>query len=199
MNIHLGQMHAHSFATDPKHLGFVLARYHFVARMLQGAGSVLEVGCGDMTGAAIVRKAVGAYFGTDRDDSYNPFGNRDFAVHDMLDGPVDKNFDAAFALDVLEHVRAVDEDRFLRNICASINPHGTVIIGMPSLESQPYASELSRRHHVNCKTAQQMRETLGRHFHNVYLFGMQDMTLHVGFDQMCHYRIAVCTGKRSGG
>src|SRR5712672_4184330 len=41
----LGEMHAASFATDPKHLGFVLARYKHVSRWLVGMDRVLEVGC----------------------------------------------------------------------------------------------------------------------------------------------------------
>ena len=192
MNVHLGSMHAASFATDPKHLGFVLARYHFVARMLQGAHSVLEVGCGDGTGAQVVRSSVEYLALIDSD--HNSAGE----WHDMVaDGPYDlMPWDAVYALDVLEHIEPTGEDAFFRNINASLKLRGTVIIGSPSLESQPYASELSRRYHVNCKTGQQMRETLSRHYHNVFMFGMNDSALHTGFDQMCHYRLAVCTGKR---
>lgn len=196
MNVQLGPMHDHSFRTDPKHLGFVLRRYHFVARMLRGCKFVLEVGCGDMTGAPIVRNVVENYIGIDPDPTYGP--HKDCLVHDILDGPVGQgsSFDGVFALDVLEHIEPTDEDKFFRNIIATLKPHGTVIIGAPSLESQPYASELSRRHHVNCKTGQQMCETLNRHFRNVFLFGMNDYALNDGFDQMCHYRIALCTGAR---
>jgi hypothetical protein len=49
-------------------------------------------------------------------------------------------------------------------------PHAKVIIGTPSLESQPHASELSKRHHVNCKTEDGLRETMERHFHSVYMY-----------------------------
>lgn len=197
MNIQLGQMHDHSFRIDPKHLGFVLRRYHFVARMLRGARSVLEIGCGDGTGAQIVRKAVGSYNGIDI-ASYQCVPGHDYAMHNILDGPysVGHQFDAIYALDVLEHIEPTDEYTFFRNVIASLTPHGTVIIGAPSHESQVYASELSRRYHVNCKTAKQMFETLDRHFHNVFLLGLNDYALHDGFDQMCHYRLAICTGQR---
>lgn len=195
MNVHLGQMHAASFETDPKHLGFVLRRYHFVARMLRGAKEVIEIGSGDGTGANIVRPAVGMLVLSDAEPQqhltvkWNP-------VDGKCPGPQLGRFDAAYSLDVLEHVAPTDEDKFFRNIIATLKPHGTVIIGSPSLESQPYASELSRRYHVNCKTGQQMCETLSRHFRNVFLFGMNDYALNDGFDQMCHYRIALCTGAR---
>lgn len=192
MSVQLGAMHSASFATDPKHLGFVLARYHFAARMLAGLHSVLEVGCGDGTGAQIVRGSVHYLALIDADP--NSVGER----HDMVDdGPYDlMPWDAVYALDVLEHIVPADEDVFLGNIVRTLKPHGCVIIGTPSLESQPYASELSRLYHVNCKTEDGLRETLQRHFHNVFLFGMNDATLHTGFGAMCHYRLAVCAGKR---
>jgi hypothetical protein len=31
------------------------------------------------------------------------------------------------------------------------------------------------------------------HFSNVFMFGMNDETLHTGYGPMCHYRLAVCT------
>ena len=39
-----------------------------------------------------------------------------------------------------------------------------------------------------------MRTTLMQHWNHVFLFGMNDETLHTGFGPMCHYRFAVCTG-----
>lgn len=192
MPAQLGDMHAASFATDPKHLGFVLARYKFVSRMLAGCGRVLEVGCGDTTGARLVKPAVGHLVGID----VHRYGSEpciDVVAHDMLDGPFQSTFDAVYALDVLEHVNPDDEDRFLGNIKASLIVAGPLIIGMPSKESQIYASELSKAHHVNCKTEDDLRDTLWRHFRNVFLFGLNDETLHTGYGPMCHYRLAICT------
>ncbi len=79
----------------------------------------------------------------------------------------------------------------MKNICASLKPRGTCIIGMPSLESQVYASPHSKAGHVNCKTEPELRALMLRHFQNVYLFGMNDGVLHVGFGPMCHYRLAI--------
>src|SRR5882672_2353794 len=171
MNVQLGSMHAASFATDPKHLAFVLARYHFVARMLQGQDFVLEVGCGDGTGARIVRAAVNNYVGIDI-ESYVCVPGHDYAMVNILDGPLGdygRKFTAAFALDVLEHIDLIDEDIFFRNINASLEPNGTVIIGTPSAESQIYASELSKLHHCNCKTGEELRSILQKHYRNVFL------------------------------
>jgi hypothetical protein len=70
--------------------------------------------------------------------------------------------------------------------------NGTFIVGMPSLESQVYASEGSKALHVNCKTEQGLRDSLQQYFANVFMFGMNDETLHTGFGALCHYRLAIC-------
>lgn len=197
MNAGLGAMHAASFDSDPKHLGFVLRRYHFVARMLRGARDVLEVGCGDCTGARIVAASVRHLEGCD----IAGYGSLAYGmrrhVHDMVSGPLffdGSTWNAIYALDVLEHIAPANEDAFFTNINASLDRRGTVIIGTPSLESQPYASALSRQQHVNCKTGAQFIDTLRRHYHNVFLLGLNDYALHDGFDQLCHYRLGLCTG-----
>jgi Methyltransferase domain len=192
MNVQLGTTHSVSFVEDPKHLGFVLARYKFVARMLQGKRNVLEVGCGDGTGARVVAPAVHNLVLTDkiaRDHCY---------THDMTEGPFIRfpsfpTWDAIYALDVLEHIRERDEGEFLHNICGCLHDRGVCIIGMPSLESQSFASPSSKALHVNCKTEKGLRTALEHFFFNVFLFGMNDETLHTGYGPMCHYRLAVCT------
>lgn len=187
-------MHAASFAEDPKHLGFVLARYKFVAKMFADMDCVLEVGCGDCTGANLVRSVVPDWSGI---DVHPLVEDRQVFQHDMVkDGPLDCAYDGIYALDVLEHIDPQDEDRFLDNITESLHRDGVLIIGSPSVESQPYASLNSKMQHVNCKTEEGMRETLGRHFSNVFLFGMQDETLTTGYGPMVHYRLGICTGKR---
>jgi SAM-dependent methyltransferase len=191
-NLDLGSMHAASFRDDAKHVGFVLRRYHFVARMLQGAGRVLEVGCGDGTGAPIVRAAVKEWIGIDRDEDCSGY------VWDILYGPYEAahDLDGVYAIDVLEHIPPDREDWALVNMRSHLKPHGKLIIGMPSRESQMHASSLSRLHHVNTKSEDELVETMGRHFHTVYILGLNDYTLHDGFGPMCHYRFALCSGKR---
>ena len=52
---------------DPKRLLFVLSRYKFVAKMLTGKSSVLEVGCGDAFATRVVQQEVGEVFAIDYD------------------------------------------------------------------------------------------------------------------------------------
>lgn len=194
--VSLGAMHAHSFELDPKHLCFVLARYHFVARMLVGKRNVLEAGCGDGTGARLVRPVVGNLVGM---DIVPPLDYPGVFVR----GDVRKDaqqiaggWDAVFALDVLEHIDPDEERMALDCMTRHLRADGVCIIGMPSLESQPYASAMSKRYHVNCKTEDELRDTMEQSFRNVFMFGMNDSVLHTGFGPMCHYRLALCTGKR---
>ena len=203
----LGLMSSHTYEIDAKRLGFTLARYKFVAKVLAGAGCVLEVGCGDGFATRVVAQSVGNVIATDFDEAFitdacnrhHPT-NVTFHQHDMVSGsrltPGGAHFDAAYAMDVLEHIRPGHEGAFLGNVAFSIGQHGSFVCGMPSLESQQYASDLSKAGHVNCKTEDELRATLKRYWRNVFVFGMNDETLHAGFGPMCHYRLAVCTGAK---
>ena len=78
----------------------------------------------------------------------------------------------------------------------SLDENGIMIVGMPSLESQAYASPQSKAGHVNCKSGDDMKTLLNRYFHNVFLFSMNDEMVHTGFSPMAHYLMALCCGKK---
>lgn len=78
----------------------------------------------------------------------------------------------------------------------SMKADGVLIVGTPSLESQVYASEQSKSGHVNCRSGDQLRDDMRRYFSNVFLFGMNDEVLHVGYLPMCQYLFALCIGPR---
>lgn len=189
---------------DPRRLVFMLSRYKFVSKMFDGFDRVLEVGCGDATGTQIVRQVVPNVVATDFDplfiadaESRNcPPWSLDLRVHDFLAGPIAEAFEGAYALDVLEHIAPANEDLFLTNFVASLAVSGAAIFGMPSLESQQYASSASREGHVNCKTGAQLRAALLRYFNQVFVFSMNDEVVHTGFTPMAHYLLALCTGPR---
>ena len=190
--------------SDPKRLGIVLARYKFVAKMLAGKKRVLEVGCGDAWATRVVKQEVGSVLAVDFDPVFVEDARKsidekwgfEIAVHDMLAGPVAGSFDAAYALDVIEHIQPADEDRFVRNIADSIAAPGVLILGLPSLESQLYASPGSKEGHVNCKTAADLKALCEKYFHDVFIFSMNDEVVHTGFYKLAHYLFALCVGKR---
>ena len=201
----LGLMTNQAWRDDPKRLAFTFARYKFVAKMLAGCEHVLEVGCGDAFATRIVVQEVKRVTAVDFDPAFVEdvrarMGDRwrfECFTHDLLSAPVPGAFDGIYALDVLEHVQPADERSFLTNMVAPLTPHGTLIIGMPSLESQEYASEISKQGHVNCKSMPELKRALLGFFHNVYMFSMNDEVVHTGYHKMAHYLIALCCGKKA--
>lgn len=201
--IRLGMMSSHRWRMDPKVLLFSMARYKFIAKMLAGKKDVLEVGCGDGWGTNIVIREVGSIHCVDMDpvlvkesEEMKMDDQITFALHDLRKSPVSPPRDAVYLLDVLEHLEKEDEDIFLKNIAASIIADGVCIVGIPSLESQEYASKPSRATHVNCKSGNDLKQTLEKYFKNVFLFGMNDEVVHTGFTKMSHYLLCLCVGVR---
>jgi len=201
----MGLMASQAWYDDPKRLAFTLSRYKFVAKMLSGFEHVLEVGCADAFGTRVVVQEVKKLTAVDFDavfieDTNARMGDRwkfECRVHDMLAGPVSGKFDGAYALDVLEHITPENEQLFLRNMAAPLTANGVMIIGMPSLESQPYASPLSKEGHVNCKTMPDLKALMQRFFNNVFMFSMNDEVVHTGYHKMAHYLFALCCGAKN--
>jgi len=196
----LGLISNHTWNGDPKKLGITLARYKFVAKMFEDFEEVLEVGCGDAFATRIVQQAVGHVTVSDVDPIFiedvkarmNPLWEMDVIEHDMITSPLTNIFQGVFALDVFEHIPPKDEDRFLANIVETLTPRGVAILGIPSLESQVHAHPANKVGHVNCKSGQDFRATLRRHFPHVFVFSMNDEVVHTGYFAMAHYLIAVC-------
>lgn len=190
---------------DPRRLGFVLARYKFVAKMFSGLNRVLEVGCADAFGTRVVRQEVQSLTATDFDPVFvedvnrrmDPAWSFECFTHDMLSGPIPRAFAGAYAVDVIEHIAPEDEDRFIGNMVKSLGPHGVCILGSPSLESQTYASAGSKAGHVNCKSGDEFRQLMGRYFHNIFLFSMNDEVVHTGYHKMAHYLFVIGSDRRT--
>lgn len=200
----LGLMSSWSWNHDPKRLGFVLARYKFVAKMLEGQGRALEIGCADAFASRVVAQSVGGLVAIDFDPDLIESARTTMAdewhfevlCHDIMDAPVPGAYDAVYSLDVLEHIQPDLEDRFIANAIAGLEREGVAIFGLPSLESQVHASAQSREGHVNCKTQSSLRDTLSPYFTNLFMFSMNDEVVHTGLAAMSHYNIALCCGKR---
>ena len=200
----LGVMTNQVWRDDPRRLAILLSRYKFVGKMLSGKRRVMEVGCGDAFGSRVVQQETGELTVLDIDPVFiddirqrmHPDWPLTAATHDMLSGPYPGIFDAAYSLDVLEHIPAVEEQSFIRNITASLNNDGVLIVGMPSLDSQEHASAQSKAGHINCKHGADLRILMDKFFDNVFVFSMNDEVVHTGFWPMAHYYLALCCGKR---
>lgn len=199
-----GGMSLQAYADDPKRLAFTLARYKHTAKLLEGMPHVLEVGCADGFGARIVRQHVGRLTAIDPDrrsieEARTREGERrsrgdkfpiDFFCNELADVKcysLAHTINAVYALDVLEHI-ANDHD-FLVDMRAAAP---VAVIGTPSLESQAYASDVSKAGHVNCRSGPDLRARLREFWDHVFLFTMHDETLGTSYLPMAHYLLALC-------
>ena len=197
----LGLMMNAVWERDPKRLAFVLSRYKFVSKMLEGKKSVIEVGCGDAFASRIVAQTVGHLTVSDFDPVFiNDVKSRkdklwpmDYLIHDLIKKPFDNTYDAIYLMDVFEHIDKSKENKFLKNLVSSIKNNGCAIIGMPSLESQKnIPPEKQDPGHVNCKSGQDFKKLMISYFDNVFLFSMNDEVVHTGYHKMANYLIALC-------
>lgn len=203
-NIPLGYRTGYAFLRDPKYFAITSSRYKFVGKMFENYDKVLEFGAGDGFKSFIVKSFCKELTLTDQfledkiafEKNY-PFANVKYKQHNFLKKPLNTKYDGIYGLDVLEHISKKQEGTFLKNIIKSLNKHGTLIIGMPSIESQKYGSKNSKKFHINCKSKNELRKTLKRFFNSVYMFSMNDEVLHTGFDQMSHYIIGLATSKKN--
>lgn len=199
----LGPYTSYIWRQDPKHLSFLFSRYKFVSKMLAGKHSVLEVGCGDAMGTPVVAQTVDRIFAVDFEPlliADNKKRLKDhptimFDLHDMTEYPLGQ-YDAVFALDVIEHIPPAKEDDFLTNICKSMQPDGVCIIGTPNVAAHNHASELSQHGHVNLKSHTQFQDIIQKYFKNGFLFSMNDEMVHTGYYPMAQYLIMVGIGPR---
>jgi 2-polyprenyl-3-methyl-5-hydroxy-6-metoxy-1,4-benzoquinol methylase len=200
-SITLGLNTSSILLTDPKLFLFMLSKYKFALKMLGGRKRILEVGCMEGAGT-ILLSSLGASITAV--DFYKPhikealhhtqplLKNVEFIEMDFLDSHYKNLFNAVVCYDVLEHIDPLQSDLFIRNIYEAIETGGVAIIGMPSLESQVYASEVNKHAHINCMDVESAKKCLGNFFKNIFVFSMNDEIIHTGYHKMSHYNIFMC-------
>lgn len=199
----LGPYTTHIWNDDPKHLGFLLARYKFISKMLEGKDRVVEIGVGDGFGIPVVAQTVNHIHGIDwepllLEDNIKRLANIHFTMEciDITETPPKGIFDGAYSLDVIEHVPREREHLYFANICSCLKSDGVFIMGTPNETSSRYASKGSSKGHINLLSHQRMRELMSCYFKNVFMFSMNDEVVHVGYGPMAHYLISIGVGLR---
>jgi 2-polyprenyl-3-methyl-5-hydroxy-6-metoxy-1,4-benzoquinol methylase len=202
----MGPMTGQVWREDPRRLVFVLARYKFVSKMLAGKESAIEFGCGDGFGTHIVRQTVGSVHGLDFDPVFVEWARRNaeresfdgttYELINFIDDEPKGRYDASYSLDVIEHVPAEREALYVDHLADVLKPNGVCIVGTPNVTATPFASPVSLEGHINLKSADALRDTMSRRFHNTFVFSMNDEVVHTGFAPMAHYLFALCTGVR---
>lgn len=186
----MGLMTDFRWRNEPRGVLFMLARYKFVAKMLEGQNHVVEVGCGDGFGARLVRPSVGTLTGIDIDQAMIDSANANqakFGINFYCTNSV-PFCNAIYSLDVIEHMTHEDSVKWVSMLSVKAD---MVIIGTPSLESQPYASPLSATNHINCMTQEVLKLMMRGCFKHVLAFSMNDECVSTGYSKMSHYNFAI--------
>lgn len=194
--IPLGPWTSFGLVNDPRHLCFVLSRYKFCAKMLQGKDLVIEVGCGDGFGLPIVSQAVKHVLCIDWDERniencrrrLQHLKNVTYLKLDLNQETLPScNADALYSIDVIEHIDPKNEKRFMENMCGLLKTESVMVIGTPNITASAYASKNSELLHINLKSQKSLRDLMLRYFKYEFSFGMNDEVLHTGYAAMCHY------------
>lgn len=202
--IPLGPWTSHSLKTDPIHMSFVLARYKFCAKMLIGKERVVEIGCGDGFGIPLIAQHVGHLHCVDWDPRnvegckrrLSHLKNVTYECIDLNEKQLSFKADAAYLLDVIEHIEPSIEDRFIQNVLAFLKPSSLLLVGTPNITAAAYASPQSVSQHINLKSMQTLRSMMEAYFKHTLMFGMNDEVLHTGYGAMCHYLFSLGIEKK---
>ena len=93
------------------------------------------------------------------------------------------------------------EERFIEDdrLAAYENmEQAMMIIGTPNLTAAPYTAPQNIALHINLKNFASLKELLGKYFHNVIMYGMNDEVVHTGYAPMCHYIWGIGIGLKKG-
>ena len=192
-------------ASDIKHFMFRLARYKYVAKLMQyeKAVDVLELGCNEAWGALLLQQNIdlASYIGIDFDSDTIDWNRKNlsedftFVCDDFFSyiKQSDRKYDLVLALDVIEHIDKEKEYEFCKLFSENLSERGTAIIGTPHINMMPYASEGSKAGHINMYDQKRLFHTCKNYFNNVYIFNMNDEVVHTGMNAMTCYIFAVCS------
>lgn len=202
--LNLGPWTSYSLMNDPKHMSFVLSRYKFCAKMLENKEQVVEIGCGDGFGLPIIAQAVGHVHCIDWDKRniegckkrLSHLKNVSYEHVDLNQTTIDYQADAAFSIDVIEHIEPEKEAAFMNNICSFLKDNSVLITGTPNIFASQYASPRSEVQHINLKSQKTLKELTDYYFKHAFMFGMNDEVLHTGYGPMCHYLWSLGAEKR---
>lgn len=198
------------YIMDPKRVGFLFARYAFAAKMLRNCESILDVGTGD--GAAAVTfltdTVAQTIVGIDFDETLIEYTQNELMPAIALARPTDikriafrcadflsfdhGQFAGVASMDCIEHVAPEDSKAFIAHIADTLPRSGIAVVGTPNEYAAHLGSAHSRLGHVNNFTPERLRADLEKEFSAVFMFGLNDSTLHVGHEHLWHYILAVC-------
>lgn len=194
----LGPEYAEFITNNQLRLLIRLARYKFVARLLNRTDQVLEVGSGTGLGALFLAQHCAQVSGLEikqteleEAQAINRRTNVTFSDTDFFDLPEDRVFDVIVGLDVIEHLNHTLADKFIKKASRLLPAHGMLILGTPSLYSYPYQGELSRASHEKCYDLPELVDLFRPEFARTLSFSMNDEMVHTGHHKMAWYYFVI--------
>ncbi len=202
--ISLGKYAAYWCHKTPRRLLHSMSYYKFAAKMIGKNKRVLDIGCNEGLGTWLLAKECGYAQGVDFDESALVAAKKNFTDQivnfeylDVLHTPLHAEWDAIVNFDVIEHILPEHTEKFMHTIRQGLKKNGIAIIGSPSLISQQFASDISKRGHVNILSSEQWEKLMRKHFNNVFIFAANDEVIHTGYMPLAHYQIALCCNKKN--
>lgn len=202
--INLGRYASFWFHKTPRRVLHCMSYYKFASKLIGKGKRVLDVGCNEGLGTFLVGKECGFAKGVDFDEdaivqaqkNFNePFV--EFEAGDFLKSEDTGNWDAVINFDVIEHILPEHAHDFIEGIAKELTPEGLCIIGTPSKISQDFASEVSKKGHINIYSHERLEAEMREHFEFVFMFAANDEVVHTGYLPLAHYFITVGCKKKS--
>lgn len=211
VDLKLGPNTVDRYFGDPKRIGFYFSRYAAAAKFLKSCDTILDIGCGDGLASLTFLNDTNArkVEGIDFDESliaYSKshlmpalavarpndvdrisFEHRDF----MTQSDNDKRYSGICTLDVVEHLDPRQAHQFFHRMHDSMTENGVAVVGTPNALAAQYGSAHSNLGHINLFEPDRLRQELSEYFSRVWIFSMNDSVVHLGFDKLAHYLIAL--------
>ena len=135
-------------------------------------GDLLELGCGEGRGVALLTENTTSYTGIDKIESVTDKLQEEYPDHKFMSGVFppfpfeDESFDSIVTFQVIEHVK--QDDQFVSEIYRVLKKGGTALITTPNIKMT-----LSRNPwHEREYTAEQLEELCKKYFANVEMKGI---------------------------
>ncbi|MCB1110506.1 MAG: class I SAM-dependent methyltransferase [Chlamydiia bacterium] len=202
--IDLGRYASFWFHKTPRRMLYCMSYYKFASKLIGKEKRVLDVGCNEGLGTFLIGKECGFAKGIDFDEEAitqakknfkEPFV--DFEAGDFLESISIEKWDAVVNFDVIEHILPEHSHDFLGGIANQLTPEGVCVIGTPSQISQEFASEVSKKGHINIYSHERLEAEMKEHFEFVFMFAANDEVVHTGYLPLAHYFITVGCKKKS--
>ena len=202
-SITLGRYASYWYYKTPRRMLHSQSYYKFASKLIGKGKRILDIGCNEGLGTYLMARECGYAKGIDFDHeaiqtAQNNFKDPSiqFSVEDILLSPITELYDAIVSFDVIEHIYPEHVEGFFSAIKARLKPEGICFIGTPSLISQQFASEVSKKGHVNVYAPERLQAEMERHFTFAFQFAANDEVVHTGYLPLSHYLIAIGSKKK---